>query len=214
MFKVIQPDAYVVSHAVAVRDPKHRIYDIDPCFLNVASILHLLTRADKVMSNATIIMHTIPCESLLHSVKPHARKWSDRNFKPRKTMPLARIDISDKATSAVVRVVSDSIYKAMVEVANVPVHDKFQVVTRHSSDEIIYPSEGYLGIQYTPDLVVIQVTWVSGRSTEVKKNFFQQIASEIHEKGGIRKEDVWISLIESGREDWSFGNGEMQYGPK
>lgn len=129
-------------------------------------------------------------------------------------MPLARIDISQKAPATLIRVISDAIYRAMVEVANVPVHDKFQVITRHAPDEIIYPAEGYLGNQYTPELVVIQVTWVSGRSTEVKKKFFQQIAGEIHEKGGIRKEDVWISLVESGREDWSFGNGEMQYGPK
>jgi 4-oxalocrotonate tautomerase len=102
----------------------------------------------------------------------------------------------------------------MVEVASVPVHDKFQVATRHAGDEIIYPAEGYLGNHYTPELVVIQVTWVSGRTTETKKKFFQQIANEIHEKGGIRKEDVRISLVETGREDWSFGNGEMQYGPK
>jgi len=129
-------------------------------------------------------------------------------------MPLARIDISNKAPATLIRVISEAIYTAMVEVANVPVHDKFQVVTRHAPDEIIYPAEGYLGNHYTPELVVIQVTWVSGRTTETKKKFFQQIASEIHEKGGIRKEDVWISLVESGREDWSFGNGEMQYGPK
>jgi 4-oxalocrotonate tautomerase len=129
-------------------------------------------------------------------------------------MPLARIDLSSKASPALVRVVSEAIYKAMIEVANVPVHDKFQIVSRHAPDEIIYPEEGYLGIQYSQELVMIQVTWVSGRSTEVKKKFFQQIASEIHEKGGIRKEDVWISLVESGREDWSFGNGEMQYAPK
>jgi phenylpyruvate tautomerase PptA (4-oxalocrotonate tautomerase family) len=129
-------------------------------------------------------------------------------------MPLARIDISDNASASLVRVISDAIYKAMTEVANVPVHDKFQVVTRHAPDEIIYPTEGYLGVNYTPGLVVIQVTWVAGRSTEVKKKFFEQVAGEIHAKGGLRKEDVWISLVESGREDWSFGNGEMQYGPK
>ena len=28
-----------------------------------------------------------------------------------------------------------------------------------------------------------------------------------------RKQDVFISLIDSAREDWSFGNGEMQYAP-
>lgn len=121
-------------------------------------------------------------------------------------MPLARIDISNKAPATLVRVISEAIYMAMV--------DKFQVVTRHAADEIIYPTEGYLGNQYTPELVFIQVTWVSGKTTETKRKFFQQIASEVHEKGGIRKEDVWISLVESDREDWSFGNGEMQYGPK
>lgn len=129
-------------------------------------------------------------------------------------MPLARIDIRKDASVELVRVISEAVYKAMVEVANVPVHDKFQVINRHAEDEIIYPEEGYLGMSYTRDLIIIQVTWVGGRSTEVKKKFFRQIADDIHAKGGVRKEDVWISLIDTGREDWSFGNGEIQYGPK
>jgi 4-oxalocrotonate tautomerase len=129
-------------------------------------------------------------------------------------MPLARIDIRKDASVELVRVVSEAVYRAMVEVANVPVHDKFQVINRHAADEIIYPEEGYLGLNYTRDLIIIQVTWVSGRSTEVKKKFFHQIADEIHAKGGVRKEDVWINLVDTSREDWSFGNGEMQYGPK
>jgi 4-oxalocrotonate tautomerase len=129
-------------------------------------------------------------------------------------MPLARIDISKDASADLIRIVSEAVYRAMVEVANVPPHDKFQIISRHEVDEMVYPAEGYLGLHYTRDLIIIQITWVSGRSTEVKKQFFQQIADEIHEKGGVRKEDVWINLVETGREDWSFGNGEMQYGPK
>jgi 4-oxalocrotonate tautomerase len=129
-------------------------------------------------------------------------------------MPLARIDIRKDASVELVRIVSEAVYKAMVDVANVPVHDKFQVINRHAADEIIYPEEGYLGLNYTRDLIIIQVTWVGGRSTEVKKKFFHQIADEIHAKGGVRKEDVWINLVDTSREDWSFGNGEMQYGPK
>jgi 4-oxalocrotonate tautomerase len=129
-------------------------------------------------------------------------------------MPLARIDISKHAPAGLVRIVSEAIYQAMLDVANVPPHDKFQVINRHEVDEIVYPEEGYLGVHYTRDLIMIQVTWVSGRSTEIKRKFFQQIANEIHEKGGVRKEDVWINLVDTEREDWSFGNGEMQYGPK
>jgi phenylpyruvate tautomerase PptA (4-oxalocrotonate tautomerase family) len=129
-------------------------------------------------------------------------------------MPVARIDISKSASDELIRIVSEAVYRAMVEVANVPAHDKFQVINRHSADEMIYPQEGYLGLNYTPGLIIIQVTWVGGRSTDVKKKFYRQIADEIHEKGGVRKQDVWINLVDTAREDWSFGNGEMQYAPK
>jgi 4-oxalocrotonate tautomerase len=129
-------------------------------------------------------------------------------------MPLARIDVNKNASPELIRAVSEAVYRAMVEVANVPPHDKFQVVTRHTADEIVYPKEGYLGIDYSPDIILIQVTWVGGRSTEIKKNFYRRIADELHDKQGVRKQDVWISLVDSGREDWSFGNGEMQYAPK
>jgi 4-oxalocrotonate tautomerase len=129
-------------------------------------------------------------------------------------MPLVRIDISRTASRERIRDVGNAVYNAMIAVAKVPENDRFQVVTRHEPDEIIYPAEGYLGIDYTPDLIIIQVTWVGGRSADVKKKFYQHIADEIHAKQGVRKQDIWISLVESNPEDWSFGNGEMQYAPK
>jgi 4-oxalocrotonate tautomerase len=129
-------------------------------------------------------------------------------------MPLARIDVSQSAPPERIRIVSEAIYNAMVEIAGVPLHDKFQVVTRHAADEIIYPAEGYLGLTYTSYLIIIQVTWVGGRSTDVKKRFYRRVADEIHARAGVRKEDVWISLVDSAREDWSFGNGDMQYAPQ
>ena len=129
-------------------------------------------------------------------------------------MPLVRIDLNRDAPAERIRIVSQAVYGAMIEIANVPVNDKFHIVTRHSADEIIYPDEGYLGVRYSPDLIVIQVTWVVGRSTDVKKQFYRRIADEIHLKAGVRKEDVLIQLVDSGREDWSFGNGDMQYAPQ
>src|SRR6266571_590581 len=129
------------------------------------------------------------------------------------TMPLARINMTRDASSEQVRAISDVVYESMISVANVPADDKFQIVTRHAEDELIYPAEGYLGVKYTPKIVFIQVTWNAGRTTEVKKAFYRAVADGIHAKTGLRKEDVWISLIDVSREDWSFGNGEMQYAP-
>lgn len=129
-------------------------------------------------------------------------------------MPLARINLSKNLSAEVVRSISEAVYDAMTETANVPPNDKFQVITRHAADELIYPKEGYLGIQYTPQIVFIQITWNAGRSTEVKKAFYRKLVDDIHAKAGIRKEDVLINLVDVNREDWSFGNGEMQYAPQ
>ncbi|MGF6646393.1 tautomerase family protein [Paraburkholderia sp. GAS82] len=129
-------------------------------------------------------------------------------------MPLVRINLSRNATPQVVQAVSETVYQAMVEIANVPRNDKFQIVTRHAEDELIYPAEGYLGMTYSASIIFIQVTWNAGRTTEVKKAFYKAIADRIHAKTGVRKEDIVINLVDVAREDWSFGNGEMQYAPK
>jgi 4-oxalocrotonate tautomerase len=129
-------------------------------------------------------------------------------------MPLVRINLSRNATPQVVQAVSETVYQAMVEIANVPRNDKFQIVTRHAEDELIYPAEGYLGMTYSASIIFIQVTWNAGRTTEVKKAFYRAIAGGIHAKTAVRKEDIVINLVDVAREDWSFGNGEMQYAPK
>ncbi len=128
-------------------------------------------------------------------------------------MPLVRINVSRNTPAENVQSISDVVYNAMITVANVPLDDKFQIISRHSSDELVYPENGYLGIRYTSDITFIQVTWNAGRSVEVKKAFYKAVADGINEKTGIRKENVWISLIDVPRENWSFGNGEMQYAP-
>ncbi len=129
-------------------------------------------------------------------------------------MPLVRIDVSNKVSAERVKAIGTVIYDAMTAVANVPPNDKFQIITRHASDELVYPAEGYLGINYSQEIVFIQVTWNAGRTIDIKKAFFKKVADGIHEKAGIRVEDVWISLVDVQRENWSFGNGEMQYAPK
>lgn len=128
-------------------------------------------------------------------------------------MPLVRIDVSRETSREALKAISEVIYDSMISVANVPKHDKFQIFSRHGDDELVYPEEGYLGVSYTPHIVQIQVTWNAGRSIEVKKAFYRAVANGIHEKAGVRIEDVCINLVDVNREDWSYGNGEMHYAP-
>jgi phenylpyruvate tautomerase PptA (4-oxalocrotonate tautomerase family) len=129
-------------------------------------------------------------------------------------MPLVRIDVAAQTSSDTVATISDVIYEAMLSTANVPEHDKFQIVHRHAAEELVYPAAGYLGVTYTPNIVFIQIIWNEGRSIDVKKAFYKAVAQGIHDRTGLRQEDIWINLVEVKRENWSFGNGDMQYAPK
>ncbi|MFN5353113.1 MAG: tautomerase family protein, partial [Burkholderiaceae bacterium] len=55
-------------------------------------------------------------------------------------MPLVRINLSKSASAETVRTVSEVVYDAMINVANVPANDKFQIINRHADDELVYPA--------------------------------------------------------------------------
>jgi 4-oxalocrotonate tautomerase len=59
--------------------------------------------------------------------------------------------------------------------------------------------------------VFIQLTLNAGRSVDQKRGFYKAIADELHERLSLRRGDVFISLVEVSKENWSFGNGEAQY---
>jgi 4-oxalocrotonate tautomerase len=55
------------------------------------------------------------------------------------------------------------------------------------------------------------LTLNEGRTVEQKREFYRKVADGLHQRAGMRREDVFISLVEVTKENWSFGNGEAQY---
>ena len=125
-------------------------------------------------------------------------------------MPLVRIDLIRGKPAAFRKQVGEIVYNAMRETINVPVDDKFQIITEHAADEINV-SAGYLGNSYTSDIVLIQATISTGRTVEMKKALFKRIADDLHNELKVRREDVVINLVEVVKENWSFGGGVAQY---
>ena len=91
-----------------------------------------------------------------------------------------------------------------------PPQDRFQIITEHAKSDLIY-DPGYLNINRTDDVVFIQITMSAGRTLEVRKSLFKRLADLLHEEAGIRREDVLVNLVETAKENWSFGNGIAQY---
>ncbi len=125
-------------------------------------------------------------------------------------MPLVQIHLMQGKPAEFRHKVGEIVYQTMMDTINVPQKDNFQVITEHDKDSLIY-DPGYLNIQRTDGIIVIQITLNEGRALERKKAFYKQLAERLHAELGIRMEDVFISLIEVKKENWSFGNGIAQY---
>ena len=125
-------------------------------------------------------------------------------------MPLVRIDLARGKPAHYRRTLGDLVYRAMTEVINVPQDDKFQIITEHAPEELNM-TPGYLGIRYSPDVVLIQVTLSQGRTVEQKQAFYKRVANDLQRELKLDPQDVVINLVEVAKENWSFGNGVAQY---
>jgi len=125
-------------------------------------------------------------------------------------MPLARIDLPVGKPADYGRAVADVVYEAMIATLNAPENDRFQVISQHTRETLLIDPT-YLGIERSADALIIQLTLNEGRTVEVKKAFYKTVADGLHERVGLRREDVFINLVEVKKENWSFGNGIAQY---
>jgi phenylpyruvate tautomerase PptA (4-oxalocrotonate tautomerase family) len=125
-------------------------------------------------------------------------------------MPLVQIHLMQGKTPEFRHKVGEIVYRTMMDTIKVPPKDNFQIITEHDQDGLIYDPE-YLNIQRTEGIVIIQITLNEGRTVELKKAFYHRLAERLHEALGLRMEDVFISLVEVKKENWSFGNGIAQY---
>ena len=125
-------------------------------------------------------------------------------------MPFVRIDTKKHPDPEHITKVGRIVYQALRDAINIPDHDNFQVLTEHENDRLVNDPE-YMGIQRSDGQVFIQITFNEGRTIEQKKLLYQTIAERLNEQAGVRMEDVFISLVEVKKENWSFGNGLAQY---
>lgn len=124
-------------------------------------------------------------------------------------MPLVRISLRRGKSLQYRRAVADGVHRALVEGLGIPPDDRFQIVSEHDGEDLIY-DRNYFGIARSDDTIFIQVSLRRGRTTAVKHAFFRELVVNLAADPGVRPEDVAIVLTENGDDDWSFGRGEMQ----
>ena len=106
--------------------------------------------------------------------------------------------------------VADAVHQALVSQANVPPDDRFQII--HELDEeslIAHPSYG--GVSRSSDVIIVDITLNLGRTIEIKKNLYRDIAERLNRAADVRPDDVVVCLVEVTKENWSFGGGRATY---
>lgn len=125
-------------------------------------------------------------------------------------MPLVHITLRKGKSAEYVRSVADGVHQALVSQANVPPDDRFQIIHEVDDDALIaHPSYG--GVNRSKNLIVIEITLNAGRTVEIKKNLYADIARRLQDAADVRPDDVMISLTEVVKENWSFGGGRATY---
>jgi 4-oxalocrotonate tautomerase len=74
---------------------------------------------------------------------------------------------------------------------------------------IAHPSYG--GVSRSQDLIIIEITLNAGRSVDIKKSLYADIAARLQRSADVRPDDVLINLLEVTKENWSFGGGKATY---
>jgi phenylpyruvate tautomerase PptA (4-oxalocrotonate tautomerase family) len=125
-------------------------------------------------------------------------------------MPLVRISLREGKSEQYRRALGDAVHQAMVEAIDAPPQDRFQIITEHSANDLIY-DPSYLGVERSDNIVIVQITLSAGRKPAQKRKLYQRTAELMAKNPGLRPQDLMINLVEVAWENWSFGNGESQY---
>jgi 4-oxalocrotonate tautomerase len=125
-------------------------------------------------------------------------------------MPLVHISMRTGKPAAYREAIIDGVYRALRETFNVPEDDQFMTITEHDAANFRFGAT-YLGVARSQEVVYIQITANNTRTLEQKKALFARIADLLADKPGMRREDVFVNLVEVLKENWSMGNGLAQY---
>lgn len=126
---------------------------------------------------------------------------ASRITQPRRTkMPLVNISLRKGATAAHRRAIADGIHLAMMDAMEIPTDDRFQLVHEFAAENMIQ-HRTFFGIERSEKSVFIQIV-VNHRDVSQKMKVYELIVDNLGKNPGLRKEDIFIGIVEVARENW------------
>ncbi|HEY2888409.1 MAG TPA: tautomerase family protein [Candidatus Limnocylindrales bacterium] len=124
-------------------------------------------------------------------------------------MPLVKVNLRKGRSAEAKDAIAAAIQAALVSTLEVPDADRFQVFNEYDAQHFRH-TDGYLGLAYTDQLLMIEITLLVGRDDQRKQALLAEINRNLVAAGVIGADDVFVLITEIGRANVSFGRGLAQ----
>lgn len=118
-------------------------------------------------------------------------------------VPAGRFTAEDK------RALADALNQSLVQGLGIPAGDRFIMITEHGGDELFIDPD-FMGMRRSPDALVITVLFGAHRPLEDKRALASAVCNRVAEALGVSPDDIFLALIPTPNENFSFGRGELQ----
>lgn len=124
-------------------------------------------------------------------------------------MPRIHISLRAGKPEAYRQAIFDALSRAMHDALGVTQDNQFMTISEHVAANFRFGNA--YGVTRSADVVYIQITVFDTRTAEQKKALFRRIAELLGQEPGIAPEDVFITLYDAPKENWSVGHGIAQF---
>ena len=125
-------------------------------------------------------------------------------------MPVAKIHVLEgQYNEARLGKVSSAVQNALISALGIPPEDFFQIIHVLPRGQFLH-TPGFLGLNYSDDLIILEITFISGRPKEKRLGLLKALNDGVVAAAGISPDDLLITLYETPGENISFGRGLAQ----
>jgi hypothetical protein len=125
-------------------------------------------------------------------------------------MPLAKLHVLEgQYDEARLDKVSSAVQNALISALGIPPDDFFQIIHVLPRSQFRH-TPSFRGLNYSDDLIVLEITFISGRPKEKRLGLLKALNDEAVSTAGISPDDLLITLYETPGENISFGRGLAQ----
>jgi phenylpyruvate tautomerase PptA (4-oxalocrotonate tautomerase family) len=125
-------------------------------------------------------------------------------------MPLAKIHVLEgRYDPDRMAKVSAAIQAALMNTLRVPAEDFYELIFELPKNRFLHTPSS-VGMHYTDDLIILDLTFVQGRPKETRLALLKDINVRVAAAAALSPDDILILLHELPGENISFGQGEAQ----